>query len=97
MVGLLEWTCIQATNPHIDWPSEQSVGIHINVSHVAATPPGLEVTAKVRLMRVEGRKLTFEVEAHDGIELICRGIHDRFIIYPERFNEKVEEKASARK
>lgn len=92
MVGFLEWACIQAVNPHLDWPTEQTVGIHINVSHVAATPPGLYVTAKVKLTAVDGRKLFFEVEAHDGIDLICQGSHDRFIIYPEKFNKKVQEK-----
>ena len=48
MVGFLEWSCIKAVNPHLDWPAEQSVGTHINVSHEAATPPGLEVTAMDR-------------------------------------------------
>lgn len=92
MVGFLEWACIQAINPHLDWPKEQTVGIHINVSHVAATPPGLIVTAKVKLKAVEGRKLFFEVEANDGVDLICQGTHDRFIIYPEKFNKRVQEK-----
>jgi fluoroacetyl-CoA thioesterase len=45
LVGFLEWTCIKAVIPHPDWPEEQSLGIHIDVSHEAATPPGLEVTA----------------------------------------------------
>lgn len=67
MVGLIEWTCIQAVNPFLDWPEEQTVGTHINVSHIAATPPGLEVTAKVRLVAVDGRRLVFEVEAHDDL------------------------------
>lgn len=97
MVGFLEWACIQAINPHLDWPTEQTVGIHINVSHVAATPPGLIVTAKVKLTAVEGRKLFFEVEANDGVDLICQGTHDRFIIYPEKFNKKVEEKTTISK
>ena len=48
LVGFLEWACIKAINPHLDWPEEQTVGIHINVSHEAATPPGLEVTAYCR-------------------------------------------------
>ena len=73
MVGLIEWTCIQALNPHLDWPKEQTVGTHIDVNHVAATPPGLEVTARAKLVEVDGRKLVFEVEAHDGIDLITRG------------------------
>ena len=58
MVGLLEWACIEAIKPHLDWPREQSVGTHVNFSHLAATPPGLTVTVDVRLDRVEGRKLT---------------------------------------
>ncbi len=94
MVGFLEWACIQAINPHLDWPAEQTVGIHINVSHVAATPPGLKVTAKVKLKAVKGKKLFFEVEAHDGIDLICRGSHERYIIYAKKFNNKVKEKAA---
>jgi len=59
LVGFLEWTCVKAINPHLDWPKEQTVGIHINISHAAATPPGFEVTATVELIKVEGRKLFF--------------------------------------
>ncbi|MHC4242733.1 MAG: thioesterase family protein [Planctomycetota bacterium] len=92
MVGLIEWTCIKAINPHLDWPEEQTVGIHIDVNHVAATPPGLEVTTKVKLIKVDGRKLVFEVEAHDGVDLITRGKHNRFIIYREKFDKKMKEK-----
>ena len=52
MVGLFEWTCIQAINPHIDWPREQTVGIDLKLNHIAATPPGLTVTVKVKLEKV---------------------------------------------
>lgn len=97
MVGFLEWACIQAINPHLDWPYEQTVGIHINVSHIAATPPGLTVTAKVILREIDGRKLLFDVEAHDGIDPICSGSHERFVIYTEKFNKKVSEKAESYK
>lgn len=68
LIGFLEWTCIKAINPHLDWPAEQTVGTHIDVSHEAATPPGLEVTARVKLIEVSGRKLVFKVEAHDGVD-----------------------------
>jgi len=95
MVGLIEWTCIQALNPHLDWPEEQTVGTYIDISHIAATPPGLEVTAKVKLIEVDGRKLVFEVEAHDGIDLITRGKHERFIISKDKFDRKMKEKSSA--
>jgi len=92
LVGLLEWACIKAINPHIDWPNEQTVGTHIDVSHEAATPPGLEVTATVALIAVEGRKLIFAVEAHDGGDLISKGRHERFVINRERFTAKLGEK-----
>lgn len=92
LVGFLEWTCIKAVNPHLDWPSEQTVGTHIDVSHEAATPPGLEVTAKVELIEVSGRKLVFEVEAHDGVDRISKGRHERFIINKEKFDARIGEK-----
>ena len=89
LVGLLEWTCIRAVNPYLDWPEEQTVGTHINVSHMAATPPGLEVTATVKLLEVNGKRLVFAVEAHDGIDLITQGTHERHIINKARFIQKV--------
>jgi fluoroacetyl-CoA thioesterase len=92
MVGLIEWTCIKAINPHLNWPKEQTVGTHIDISHIAATPTGLEVTAKVKLIEVDGRKLVFEVEADDGIDLISQGKHERFIILKEKFDSKMQDK-----
>jgi len=94
LVGFLEWACIKAINPYLDWPQEQTVGTHIDVSHEAATPPGLEVTANVELIAVEGRKLVFAVEAHDGIDLISRGRHERFVINKEKFDAKLGAKRS---
>ena len=92
LVGFIEWACIKAINPHLDWPKEQSVGINIDVSHLAATPPGLEVTATVALIAVEGRKLVFAVEAHDGVDLISKGRHKRFVINKAKFSAKVAAK-----
>jgi len=89
LVGFLEWACIKAINPHLDWPLEQTVGTHIDVSHEAATPPGLEVTATVELIEVDGRKLVFSVQAHDGVDLISKGRHERFIIDKEKFDAKL--------
>ena len=96
LVGFLEWACIKAVNPHLDWPREQSVGTHIDVSHEAATPPGLEVTATVELIAVDGRKLTFAVSAHDGVDLISRGRHERFVIDKTKFETKVGAKTARR-
>lgn len=92
LVGFLEWACIKAINPHLDWPAEQTVGTHIDVSHEAATPPGLEVTAKVELIEVNGRKLVFNVEASDGIDRISAGRHERFVIDREKFDTRVGQK-----
>ncbi|HEY6824474.1 MAG TPA: thioesterase family protein [Steroidobacteraceae bacterium] len=93
LVGLLEWACIDAIQPHLDWPREQSLGTHVNLSHLAATPPGLTVTVEVRLDRVEGRKLTFSLSAHDGVDKITEGVHERFVIDAAKFRSKVAEKA----
>ena len=92
LVGFLEWACILAIKPHLDWPAEQSVGTHINVSHEAATPVGLEVIANVELTKIEGKKLTFNVEARDSVDIISKGVHERFIINKEKFDNKVKEK-----
>jgi fluoroacetyl-CoA thioesterase len=93
MVGLLEWACIQAINPHLDWPHEQSVGTLVNFSHTAATPPGMYVTVRVKLESMEGRKLTFSVSADDGIDKISEGTHERFVIDAAKFNSKLAAKA----
>jgi fluoroacetyl-CoA thioesterase len=95
LVGLLEWACIEAIRPHLDWPREQSLGTHVNFSHVAATPPGLTITVDVRLDKIEGRKLSFSLSAHDGIEKISEGTHERHVIDVERFNRKVAAKRAA--
>jgi len=92
LVGLIEWTCIQAVNPHIDWPREQTVGTQISIIHTAATPPECHVTVNVRLTALEGRKLTFDFEADDGIDSICKGTHERFVIDAEKFAAKLDMK-----
>jgi fluoroacetyl-CoA thioesterase len=63
------------------------------LSHLAATPPGLTVTVKIKLESVEGRKLTFSIIADDGVGKIHKGTHERFIIIATKFNEKVKDKA----
>jgi fluoroacetyl-CoA thioesterase len=96
LVGLMEWACIEAIRPHLDWPREQSLGTHVNFSHTAATPPGLTITVDVHLEKVEGRKLTFTLQAHDGVDEISRGTHERHVIEAARFNEKMEQKRHLR-
>lgn len=92
MVGLMEWACIKALNPHLDWPKEQSVGIHVDLSHSAATPEGLTVVVKGRLDEMQGRKLVFSMSAHDGLDEISKGRHDRYVIDADGFNARAEAK-----
>ncbi len=92
LVGLLEWACIEAIKPHLDWPREQSLGIGIYVSHLAATPPGLTVSVDVTLDKIDGNRLYFSVMAHDGVDQISVGTHERHVIDAEKFNAKLAAK-----
>ena len=96
MVGLFEWTCIQAVNPHLDWPREQTVGTRLELSHTAPTPPGCPVTVDVELTGVEGRRLRFRVSARDDAAEICSGSHERVVIDAERFNARLADRQSRR-
>ena len=95
MVGLFEWACIQALKPYLDWPREQSVGIEVCLSHLAATPPGLIVTISGELISMEGKRLEFAMQGHDGVELISSGTHRRYLIDAARFKEKAAAKQAA--
>jgi fluoroacetyl-CoA thioesterase len=92
LVGFIEWACIEALGPYLD-PGEGSVGTHIDVSHVAATPVGMEVTAAVELIEVQGRRLRFKVTCRDEADLIGEGFHERFIIDRGKFMHRVAAKA----
>jgi fluoroacetyl-CoA thioesterase len=93
LVGLVEWTCIQALRPHLDGPREQSVGTRVDLSHEAPTPPGETVTVDVTLREVDGRRLAFDVEARDESAVICRGRHERAVIDRERFDKRLAARA----
>ena len=97
LVGFIEWVCIQALKPHLDWPAEQTVGTQVTISHTAATPPGMEVSAKVKLVEVKGKQLYFEVEAYDQAGIISKGTHERFVINAEKFNQKLQQKIQSMK
>lgn len=92
LVGLMEGACQLAIKPCLDWPAEQSVGTHVNFSHLAATPPGLTITVDCEVIAVEGRKVTFRARAHDGHDLISEGTHERMVIDAARFNQKLAAK-----
>jgi fluoroacetyl-CoA thioesterase len=75
----------------------QSLGIHLDVSHVAATPVGLRVTATAEVIGVEGRTVKFRVEARDEIESIGGGSHERVVVSVARFDERVQRKVRGEK
>jgi fluoroacetyl-CoA thioesterase len=92
MVGLMEWTCLHIITPHLD-DGEGSLGVHVNVSHAAATVPGQTVTVDAECTKVAGRRLFFHVKAHDGIDLIGEGEHQRIVVNWEKFEQRVNDKA----
>jgi len=68
------------------------VGVHVDLSHGAATPVGMTVTAEVELVEIEGRRLRFTAVCRDEAEVVCDGHHDRYIIDIERFMERLARK-----
>jgi fluoroacetyl-CoA thioesterase len=92
MVGLMEWTCLKILAPHLD-AGEGSLGVHIDVSHTAATVPGQTVTVDAECTKVAGRRAWFRVKAHDGIDTIGEGNHERIIVPWTKFVARVNAKA----
>jgi fluoroacetyl-CoA thioesterase len=94
LVGFIEWACMEALAPHLE-EGERSVGTMINVSHDAATPPGMEVTAQVRCLEVNGKRTLWEIEVRDEVDLISKGTHERFTVKLEQFNARLQAKKGA--
>jgi fluoroacetyl-CoA thioesterase len=95
LVGFVEWTCIEALRPFLA-ADQQTVGVHVDLSHSAATPVGMRVTAEVELVQVEQRRLRFKVVCRDEAEVICEGHHDRFIVDAPRFMARLAAKRDSR-
>jgi fluoroacetyl-CoA thioesterase len=95
MVALVEQACLLAVKPYLDWPREQTVGTHVNLSHLAATPPGHRVTVECEVTEVRGRRIRFSASARDETDLISEGTHERTVIDFERFNQRLEPKKKA--
>ena len=92
MIGLIEEAALAAIE-HLLPEGRQSLGTHIGVSHLAATPVGMRVTAEARLVEIDGRRLAFEVRASDEADLISEGRHERVLVTAERFEARNAEKA----
>jgi fluoroacetyl-CoA thioesterase len=95
MVALIEHACLLAVKPYLDWPREQTVGTYVNLSHLAATPPGQVVTVECEVVEVDGRRIRFRASARDESDLISEGTHERTVIDVERFNRRLASKAKA--
>ena len=93
LVQLFEAASIRAIAPHRDLPLSGSVGMRIEVEHVAATPIGMHVRCTAKVVNVDGRRVSFALEAHDEKELIGKGTHERFLVDPAKFLARVEVKA----
>ena len=84
LVGLMESAAVQALSGHLA-PGQTTVGAHIDVRHLAATPVGMRVRTRAELTAVEGRKLTFQIQAWDEVELIGEASHERFVVDEAKF------------
>ncbi len=91
MIALMEKCCRLTVKPYLE-EGQETVGTHVNVSHISATPVGMDVTVECELVEIDRRKLTFKVSANDERGLIGEGLHERFIIDVEKFSSKVNSK-----
>lgn len=88
LVAFAEATCAEAVLPFLA-QEQRTVGTHVDLSHIAATPVGMTVWAEVELVEADRRRLRFEVECRDEVEAIGRGVHERAIIDLDRFMERL--------
>lgn len=94
MVGLMEWACLKVLADHLE-PGEASFGVHIDVSHTAPTLPGQIVTVDAECTAINGRRIAFHVRAHDGLDIIGEGRHERAVMPLTHFELVCAKKAKA--
>ena len=95
LVGIVEWACLRAIEGYLS-PGEVTLGIHVDMSHEAPTPPGGRLVVEAELTGVEGRFLTFSVLASDEQAVVCRGSHRRAVVVRDRFEARISERSSRR-
>ena len=91
MINVIEAAAL-ACAEHLLPPRHQSLGVRLDVSHIAATPVGMKITAEAIVTKVEGRTVHFRVTCNDEKELIGEGTHERVIVNVDRFEERVRRK-----
>jgi len=95
MIAFVEWTCVAALAPYLA-PHQRTVGTRVEMTHSAATPIGMQVTAEVELVEIDGRRLRFKVLCRDEAEPIGEGFHERMIIEHDRFMARLARKQAIR-
>lgn len=98
LIALAEKTAFQSVAEHLE-EGQSTVGTHIDIKHIAATPVGMKVTCETELIEVDSenpRRLVFSVNIYDEVEKIAEGTHERFIIYSEKFQNKANGKSEKR-
>ncbi len=93
LIGFLERTARHTLAPHLD-ADERSVGIEIDIRHLAPTPVGQTIHCTARVMAIDGSKVSFQIEARDQHEVILRGLHKRAVIRTESFSRRVKAKSA---
>ncbi len=91
MIGMMEGASVDAIKSALA-PGQTSVGIEVNIKHLAATPIGMQTRARAQVIHVEGRRVVFQVEAWDALEKIGEGTHQRMIVDDAKFRERFEQK-----
>ena len=91
MINVIEAAALNAIE-HLLPEGHQSLGTHLDVSHLAATPVGLRVTAIAEVLQIDGRSVTFRVEARDNFEVIGGGTHRRVVVSVARFDARIQRK-----
>ena len=91
MIALMERTCRMSVKPYLE-EGQETVGTHVNVSHVAATPLGMSVHCESELVEVDRHRLVFRVQVTDAAGLVGEGTHERFIVNVARFQAKTDTK-----
>ena len=94
MIAFVEWTCVAALAPYLA-PHQRTVGTRVEMTHSAATPIGMQVTAEIELVEIDGRRLRFKVSCRDEAEPIGDGFHERMIVDHERFMARLARKGGA--
>ena len=94
MIAFVEWTCVAALAPYLA-ANQRTVGTLVDMTHVAATPIGMNVTAEIELIEIDGRRLRFKASCQDEVEPIGEGFHERTIIDHARFMQRLAGKRPA--